>query len=82
MKTPWTDRLKRRSVFDRERLLDRLDALEFHRTEEDERLYAEASLPGTALQLAEVDQASEYRLCRDVAEHLTGTIPDPGEIPD
>lgn len=79
MKTPWT---RRRPVFDRQRLLDRLDALEFRRTEEDERLYAEASLPKAALQLAEVDQDQEYQLCRDAAEHLTGSLPDPGEIQD
>ncbi len=38
------------------------------------------SLPRSLLQLAEIDQEQEYKLCRAVAERLLEKVPEPEEI--
>lgn len=74
--------IRRRPVFDRERLLDRLPESEYHPAEDAENDFARASLPQVALLLAGVDQEREYRLCRETAERLIGAVPDADEIPE
>jgi hypothetical protein len=71
---------RRRGLLDRARILDRLPPLEYRQTPEEERLFDQASLARVLLVMAKVDQESEYRLCREVAEHALGSVPDPGEI--
>ena len=38
------------------------------------------SLPRSLLQLADVDQEQEYKLCRAVAQRLLVKVPEPEEI--
>lgn len=72
---------RRRAPIDRERLLARLPAVEYRPAAGDDELSAQSSLPQSALLMAEVDQEREHRLCRETAERLVGTLPDPGDIP-
>jgi hypothetical protein len=71
---------RRRGLLDRARMMDRLPPLEYRQTPEEERLFDQASLARVLLVMAAVDQESEYRLCREVAEQALGSVPDPGEI--
>lgn len=72
--------LDRSRPLDRDRLLGRLPTLEYRQTSEEERLFDQASLARGLLVMLGVDQDSEYRLCREVAEHALGSVPDPAEI--
>ena len=71
---------RRRGLLDRGRMLDQLPPLEYRQTLEEERLFDQASLARVLLVMLGVDQESEYRLCREVAERALGSVPDPGEI--
>lgn len=66
---------------DREKLLTRLPAIEPGETpdaaSEDLR---KLSLASAVRLLAEIDHENEVRLCRSVAQHLLGEVPEPEEI--
>ena len=72
---------RRRRPLDRDRLLNRLGAVERRAAPDDERLFDQASLGRVLLLMVGVDQDNEYELCRQVAERALGSVPDPGEIP-
>lgn len=69
-------------LFDRAALLERLEPIEYERDEDDEGMqpFDQASLARALLNLVEVDQESEYALCRQVAQHLLGEIPEPDDL--
>jgi hypothetical protein len=70
---------RRRPPLDRERLVERLPPVEYHRDAEEEQLFEQASLAQSLLLMVKVDQEAEYVLCREVAEHALGSLPDPPE---
>jgi len=59
-------------------LVGRLPAVPYVPAAEDDQLLEESSLAHALRALARVDQDSEYRLCRELAEHALGEVPDPG----
>ncbi|MFF5515510.1 hypothetical protein [Streptomyces coeruleorubidus] len=65
---------------DRAALLDRLPAVESRPAADEKQLFEQAGLARVLLLMAKVDQESEYLLCRRLAEHALGTVPDPGEV--
>ncbi|MER7407535.1 hypothetical protein ABT373_34940 [Streptomyces sp. NPDC000070] len=65
---------------DRAALLDRLPAVESRPAADEKQLFEQAGLARVVLLMAKVDQESEYLLCRRLAEHALGTVPDPGEV--
>ena len=65
---------------DRAALLDRLPAVESRPAADEKQLFEQAELARVLLLMAKVDQESEYLLCRRLAEHALGTVPDPGEV--
>jgi hypothetical protein len=67
---------------DRERLVRRLPALEYHRAPDEQQLFDEASLPMSLPLMLKLDQEAEYLLCREVAEVALGSVPDPPELPE
>ena len=50
--------------------------MEYHRGAEEEQLFEQASLAQSLLLMVKVDQEAEYVLCREVAEHALGSLPD------
>lgn len=70
----------RRPRPDRDRLLARLPPIEHHPRAEEERLLEQSGLARVLPLLAGVDQEAEYRLCRELAEHLLGEVPEPPEV--
>lgn len=70
-----------RSRIDRDKLLRGLPVIEPPEEEAaDAGEFEQASLAGALLMLVGVDQESEYVLCRKVAEHLLGEIPEPDDL--
>jgi hypothetical protein len=70
-----------RGLLDRRALLERLPPIEYDPGDEaDEQEFERASLARALLNLAEVDQEREYLLCRSVADHLLGEIPEPDDL--
>ncbi|MEU0386113.1 hypothetical protein [Streptomyces chartreusis] len=65
---------------DRAALLDRLPAVESRPAADEKQLFEQSGLARVLLLMAKVDQESEYLLCRQLAEHALGTVPDPGEV--
>lgn len=59
-------------------LLDGLAPVEYRPAADDDRLFEEASIAKVLLLMLRVNQESEYLLCRAVAEHALGTVPEPG----
>ncbi|MEV1077565.1 hypothetical protein AB0I98_04820 [Streptomyces sp. NPDC050211] len=80
-----SDRLPRRPAVGRRRtadhaaLLDRLPSVEHKPAPDEDRLLEQASLARVLLLLVQADQEAQYRLCRELAEHALGTVPEPGE---
>ncbi|WP_406503500.1 hypothetical protein [Streptomyces sp. NBC_00212] len=66
---------------DRAGLLDRLPPVEHKPAADEDQLFEQSSLARVLLLLVKVDQEAEYLLCRELAEHALGTVPDPGETP-
>ncbi|MFD7168296.1 hypothetical protein [Streptomyces violascens] len=62
-------------------LLDRLPPVEHKPAADEDQLFEQSSLARVLLLLVKVDQEAEYLLCRELAEHALGTVPDPGEAP-
>jgi hypothetical protein len=68
-------------LVDRRRLLERLPAIELEADDDGgARDFEQASLARALLNLVQVDQEREYALCRSVAEHLLGEIPEPDDV--
>jgi hypothetical protein len=68
-------------LLDKRELLQRLPAIELD--EDDDagtRDFEQASLARALLNLVAVDQEREYALCRSVAQHLLGEIPEPDDV--
>ncbi|MFJ8464417.1 hypothetical protein [Streptomyces swartbergensis] len=65
---------------DRAALLDRLPAVESRPAADEQQLFEQAGLVRVLLLMTKVDQESEYLLCRRLAEHALGAVPDPGEV--
>ncbi|WP_105971240.1 hypothetical protein [Streptomyces geranii] len=72
-------RTERRRAPDHGALLDRLPPVEHRPPPDQDQLLEQASLARALLLLVRVDQEAEYRLCRDLAEHALGAVPEPGE---
>ncbi|WP_371663784.1 hypothetical protein [Streptomyces sp. NBC_00280] len=72
-------RTRRRRTADHSALLDRLPPIEHKPAPDQDQLLEQASLSRVLLLMVRVDQEAEYRLCRDLAEHALGTVPEPGE---
>jgi len=74
-----------KGLLDRTALLKLLEAV---KPEKEQRGWEEqlrrVSLQAALLHLAEIDHEHEYQLCRSVARHLLGEVPDPGqaELPE
>ncbi|MDX2543290.1 hypothetical protein ACOT81_43635 [Streptomyces sp. WI04-05B] len=72
-------RTPRRRTADDAALLDRLPPIEHRPAPDQDQLLEQASLARVLLLMARVDQETEYRLCRELAEHALGEVPEPGE---
>ena len=66
---------------DRTALLEDLDPIAYDKDEDRgmEQL-AHLSLGNALLVLAEIDHGREYELCRSLAAHLLGSVPEPDDI--
>jgi hypothetical protein len=69
------------ATLDRSALLRKLDPIE----PEDDESRGEGrlrriSLAAALLSLAEIDHEHEYQLCRSVATHLLGSVPEPDDL--
>src|SRR5262249_55070820 len=62
---------------DRERLVRRLPPVEYRRAPDEQQLFDEVSLPASVPLMLELDQETEYLLCRKATERLLGFVPDP-----
>ncbi|MFG2717442.1 hypothetical protein ACGFW5_03910 [Streptomyces sp. NPDC048416] len=63
-------------------LLDRLPPVEHRPAADEDQLFEQSSLARVLLLMVKVDQEAEYLLCRELAEHALGAVPDPGEAPE
>jgi hypothetical protein len=61
-------------------LLDRLPPVEYRAAADDDRLFEQSSIAKVLLLMLHVNQESEYLLCRQLAEHALGSVPDPGNV--
>ncbi|MEU9101653.1 hypothetical protein [Streptomyces sp. NPDC048361] len=73
---------RKHPVADHAGLLDRLPPVEHKPAADEDQLFEQSSLARVLLLLVKVDQEAEYLLCRELAEHALGTVPDPGEAPE
>jgi hypothetical protein len=68
-------------LLDRGELLAKLPAIEFEPDDDaGDGDFDQASLARAVPALAQVDQEREHALCRSVAEHLLGEIPEPDDV--
>ncbi|MBB4711776.1 hypothetical protein [Streptomyces luteogriseus] len=67
-------------TLDRAALLDRLPTVESRPAADEKQLFEQAGLARVLLLMVKVDQESEYLLCRELAAHALGSVPDPGEV--
>ncbi|MFJ9112205.1 hypothetical protein [Streptomyces sp. NPDC102283] len=74
--------LGRGRTVERAVLLDRLPPVEHRPAPDEEQLFEQAGPARVLMLLVKVNQESEYLLCRKLAEHALGTVPDPGEVPE
>ncbi|WP_405570304.1 hypothetical protein OG418_37170 [Streptomyces phaeochromogenes] len=72
----------RRRKADHAGLLDRLAPVVHRPAPDEDQLFEQASLARVLLLMVKVDQEAEYLLCRELAEHALGSVPEPGESPD
>lgn len=72
-------RTTRRRTADHGSLLDRLPPVEHRPSPDQDQLLEQDSLARALLLMVRVDQEAEYRLCRDLAQHALGEVPEPGE---
>lgn len=66
---------------DRTALLSKLEPVQPDEgDEQDKGRLRRISLAMALLSLAELDHEHEYQLCRSVANHLLGTVPEPEDL--
>ena len=66
---------------DREALLKKLPPVKYEKSEEKKSSFLEKmSLEKTLLALLEIDHEHEYELCKSVARHVLGYIPEPDDV--
>ena len=65
---------------DKHEWLGRLDQIAYSPTDEAEQVQFERmGMAGALLQLAKINPEQEYALCRELAEHLLGSVPEPDD---
>jgi len=69
-RTRWLERLREMRVAEKD----------FEATED--AALTRVSLGSSLLALAQIDHEHEYALCRSVAEHLLGAVPEPEDVGD
>jgi hypothetical protein len=77
---PWRSRSA-----DLSSLLGGLPAVEYQPTTDEDQLFEQASIARVLLLLLKINQESEYLLCRTLAKHALGSVPEPAdlsEVPD
>lgn len=68
-------------TYDTAAWLERLDPVKVEEPEAGREVdLRRISLASALLKLAEIDHEHEYTLCRSVAEHLLGAVPEPDDI--
>lgn len=72
----------RRPALDRKRLAARLPPAEYSRASAVQQLFDEVSLPNSLPVVLRLDQEAEYLLCREVARHALGSVPEPDDLPE
>ncbi len=61
-------------------LLESLERVTFEEDKKDrEGEFSQVNMAGSLLLLAELDHEHEYNLCRAIAQHLLGQIPEPDD---
>ena len=70
---------RRMRPVDLDGLLDRLPPVEYRAAADNDRLFEEVSIAKALLLMLHVNQESEYLLCRELAEHALGSVPEPDE---
>jgi len=66
------------SRIDKRKWLERLDRVEYSAKDEEEGMrFERMGMAGALLLLAKIDPENEYMLCRQLAEHLLGNVPEP-----
>ncbi|MFI9169943.1 hypothetical protein [Streptomyces lincolnensis] len=73
---------RRHRTADEAALLDRLPPIRHRPAPDEDQLFEQASLSRVLLLMAQVDQEAEYLLCRQLAEHALGAVPEPGVPPE
>jgi hypothetical protein len=61
-------------------LLDRLPPVEYQPTADEDQLFDQEPIGQVLLPLLKIDQESEYLLCRRLAEHALGHVPEPADL--
>jgi len=69
---------RRMRPVDLDGLLDRLPPVRYQAVADDERLFEQASIAKVLLLMLRVNHESEYLLCRRLAQHALGRVPEPG----
>ena len=72
---------RRMRPVDLDGLLDRLPPVQYRAAADDDRLFEQASIAKVLLLMVRVNQEAEYLLCRELAEHSLGRVPEPGLPP-
>jgi hypothetical protein len=69
-----------RRTIDKRALIEKLPRIKYvPDARRDQDRFDHVSLAGTLLMLAEITHESEYALCRSLAEHLLGAVPEPDD---
>lgn len=71
---------RRRRWADPAPLLDRLPPVEYQPSADEDQLFDQASIAQVLLLLLKIDQESEYLLCRRLAGHVLGSVPEPADL--
>ena len=72
---PW-----RRRPVDPAPLLDRLPPVEYETAADEDKLFEQTSIARALLLMLKIDQESEYLICRRLAEHALGYVPEPADL--
>jgi hypothetical protein len=65
----------------KEKLLQALPEIRYEKGKEAQRNFLEKmSMDRALLALLRIDHEHEYALCRSLAEHILGSVPEPDEI--
>ena len=65
----------------RMQMLERLERITFEDSKKDRAdELGQVSIADSLLMLAELDHEREYKMCRDIAQHLLGKVPEPDDV--